>query len=330
MRNIAITVALLLTVSCCQKNGDAEKSFVEKHGQLQVQGTQLVDKNGTPIALKGVSFGWHNWWSKYYTYPTVTWLHNSWKVNLVRAAIGVEPEGAYLTDPALAMQCLQTVVESAIKHGMYVIVDWHAHYIHLDTAKIFFAEVAQKYGDKPNIIYEIFNEPWGTDYTWEQVKAYSEEVIATIRAIDPDNIILVGSPNWDQDVHLAADSPITDAGNIMYTMHFYAATHKQYLRERTDYAISKGLPIFISECASMEASGDGQIDTAEWNIYVDWMTQKQLSFVMWSISSKSETCSMLRSDDMPSAQPVPITSWKDSDLKEWGLMARDITRVAGN
>jgi endoglucanase len=92
------------------------------------------------------------------------------------------------------------------------------------------------------------------------VKAYSEEVIKAIRTNDPDNIILVGSPHWSQDVHLAAEDPIKGYSNLMYTMHFYAGTHKKWLRDRTDDAIKKGLPVFISECAGMEATGDGPLD----------------------------------------------------------------------
>ncbi|MDR0620220.1 MAG: glycoside hydrolase family 5 protein [Bacteroidales bacterium] len=319
-----IFISFSIFLVCCGKAQSSDTGFVAKHGQLSVKGTQLIDKNGDVLQLKGVSLGWHNWWSRYYSVPTVTWLNSDWKANLLRVAIGVEPEGAYLTDKKLAVDCLNTAVGAAIRNDMYVIVDWHAHHIHLDTAKSFFAEVATEYGNTPNIIYEIFNEPWGNDYTWDEVKKYSEEVIATIRAIDSDNIILVGCPNWDQDIHLAADSPIEGFNNIMYTMHFYAATHEKSLRERTDYALNKGLPVFISECASMEASGDGAIDTAEWRIYTEWMDSRKLSYVMWSISSKSETCSMLRSDDTPSAAQVPLTNWKDSDLKEWGIMVRKI------
>ena len=43
----------------------------------------------------------------------------------------------------------------------------------------------------------------------DRVKAYSVEVIKTIRAIEPNAVILVGCPHWDQDIHLAADDPIT-------------------------------------------------------------------------------------------------------------------------
>src|SRR5206468_3807483 len=118
-----------------------------------------------------------------------------------------------------------------------------------------------------NIIYEIFNEP---DYeTWDEVKAYSTEVISAIRRIDRDNIILVGNPHWDQDINLVADDPLARFSNIMYTVHFYAATHKQELRDRCNYAHNKGIPIFISESAGMEATGDGPINEAEWYKWIE-------------------------------------------------------------
>jgi endoglucanase len=76
-------------------------------------------------------------------------------------------------------------------------------------------------------------------------------VIKAIRSIDADNIILVDSPKWDQDIQLPGADPIKGYGNLMYIMHFYAGTHKQWLRDCTDEAIAKGLPIFIHECAGM-------------------------------------------------------------------------------
>ena len=134
-------------------------------------------------------------------------------------------------------------------------IDWHSHNLRQEEAKEFFTQMATRYKGVPNVIYEVFNEP--VEDSWEQVKAYSVEVVKTIRAIEPDAVILVGCPHWDQDIHLAADDPITGYSNIMYTLHFYANTHGQWLRDRADYALGKGLPIFVSECAGMEASGDG-------------------------------------------------------------------------
>lgn len=291
---------------------------VKENGKLNVRGTQLVNEKGDAIVLRGMSFGWHNWWPGFYNEGAVQWLKNDWGCNVVRAAMGVEPQGAYLSRPDWSKQKVKAVVDAAIKEGIYVIIDWHSHNIKLPEAKEFFKEMATTYGKYPNVIYEIFNEP--ERQSWADVKAYSEDVIKTIRAIDPDNIILVGSPHWDQDVHVAADDPITGQSNLMYTLHFYAATHKEFLRERGAYAISKGLPLFISESAGMEATGNGPLNEEEWEKWIAWAESSKISWVTWSVSDKDETCSVL----LPSASATG--GWKETDLKQSGIKARDLIR----
>lgn len=287
---------------------------VKKYGPLQVTGTQLTDAKGNPVVLRGMSFGWHNWWHRFYNAGAVSWLYNDWNCSVVRAAMGVEPDNGYIKSPGSSLACVKAVVEAAIRNGIYVIIDWHSHNINTKEAKEFFATMARTYGQYPNIIYEIFNEP--DRESWAAVKAYAAEVIATIRAIDPDNIILVGSPHWDQDIQLAADDPIRGYRNLMYTMHFYAATHKQWLRNRTDAAIQKGLPVFVSESAGMEASGNGPIDTLEWKQWINWMEARKISWLTWSVTDKKETCSVL----LPSA--ASEGNWKETDLNESGRLTR--------
>jgi endoglucanase len=145
-------------------------------------------------------------------------------------------------------------------------------------------------------------------------------MIKTIRAIDPDNIILVGNPHWDQDVHLVADNPITGFTNIMYTLHFYAATHKQELRDRGDYALKKGIPLFVSESAGMSANGNGPLNYEEWQKWIDWMVKNKISWITWSVADKNETCSMLN----PSASSDG--NWEEKDLKESGAKTREYLR----
>lgn len=297
-----------------------KNSPVAINGKLQVKGTQLCNEKGEPIALHGASLGWHNLWPRFYNKKAVTWLVKDWHINVIRAAMGVAIEDNYLENPKFALQCITPVIESAIKNGIYVIIDFHSHKKHTEEAKKFFAEMATKYGKYPNVIYEIWNEP---DYfEWPEVKEYSEEVIKTIRAIDPDNIILVGNPHWDQDLDKVAADPILGQTNIMYTMHFYAGTHKQWLRDRTDDAMAKGIPVFVSECAGMEASGDGPIDTNEFHAFVDWMGQKKISWIVWSVSDKNESCSML----LPRAKATG--DWTDDLLKTWGKISRESIRKA--
>jgi endoglucanase len=318
-------VLSFFAVSCAGGSTSAENgkeamdhSVVARNGKLQVIGTQLSNEKGEPVVLRGASLGWHNLWPRFYNKEAVRWLAEDWKCTVVRAAMGLEIEDNYRENPEFAMQCITPVIESAIENGIYVIIDFHAHNKYTEEAKTFFAEMATKYGRYPNVIYEIWNEP---DYfEWEEVKAYSEEVIAVIRAIDPDNIILVGSPHWDQDLHLVAEDPIRGVSNIMYTMHFYAATHEAWLRDRTDAAIAQGIPVFVSECGGSEANGDGRLGVEEWETYVDWMESRKISWVAWSVSDKNETCSML----LPRASSEG--NWSEELLKPWGKLARNSIR----
>jgi endoglucanase len=291
---------------------------VKENGLLKVSGTQLVNEKGQPVVLRGMSYGWHNWWPRFFNAGTVSWLKKDWGCTVLRAAMGVEPDGGYIKAPAWSKEKIKAVIDAAIKEGMYVIVDWHSHNIRLKEAQQFFTEIATEYGKQPNIIYEIFNEP--EQQSWGDVKAYSLELIKTIRAIDPDNIILVGSPHWDQDVHLVADDPIKGYNNLMYTLHFYAATHKQQLRDRGDYAIKKGLPIFISESAGMEATGNGPLDETSWNEWITWAEKNKISWITWSISDKDETCSVL----LPTASSTG--NWNAKDLKLSGQKTRELIR----
>lgn len=293
--------------------------FVKHHGQLSVSGTQLVDKNKNPIVLRGMSFGWHSMWPRFYNEKAVSWLKKDFNCNVVRAAMGIElGEWSYIKNPEFSKQKIEAVVNGAIKSDIYVIIDWHSHNINLKEAKEFFEEVSKKYAKYPNIIYEIFNEP---DYeSWPEIKAYAEEVITVIRKNDPHNVILVGSPHWDQDVDRPAEDPIKGFDNIMYNMHFYAATHGKDLRDRTDEAIKRGLPVFVSESAGMEASGDGPLNMKVWQEYVDWMEARKLSWITWSVSDKDETCSILKKSAKSEGK------WKDQDLKESGIKIRQFLR----
>ncbi|WP_298307136.1 glycoside hydrolase family 5 protein [Flavobacterium sp.] len=297
----------------------ANAQVVKNNGNLQVIGTQLCNQKGNPIVLHGMSYGWSCFHPSFYNKQTVKWLKKDWNCTVVRAALGVEPDNGYLQNPKVSEKLITDVVDAAIAYDIYVIIDWHSHNLNLKEAKDFFDKMSKKYGKFPNVIYEVVNEP--DQESWEEVKAYSEEVIATIRKNDPDNIILVGSPHWDQDVNLPAENPIKNVTNVMYTMHFYAGTHKQWLRDRTDEAIKKGLPIFVSECAGMEASGDAAMDYVEWQKFIDWMDKNKISWVTWSVSDKDETCSVLKKGASATG------NWKASYLKESGTKTREYLKA---
>ncbi|MFZ5892756.1 MAG: glycoside hydrolase family 5 protein [Myxococcota bacterium] len=293
---------------------------VTRYGQLSVTGAQLVDAKGEPVVLRGQAWGWDNWWPQYYNADVVQWLRDDWCADVLRPAMGIEPGGAYLSNPEASKHRVTSVVEAAIEAGVYVIIDWHAHNLHEREAVEFFGEMAQRYGKHPHVLYEIFNEP-EKDETWPQVKAYATAVIAAIRQHDPDNIVIVGSPEWDQRIDLVAADPLQGQTNIMYSVHFYAGTHQQWLRDRVQAAIVAGTPVFVTESSGAEATGRGPNNFDEWKAWIDFMEKNRVSYLDYSVSDKAgETISVL--------QPGAPASggWTEAQLTESGRFWRNHLR----
>lgn len=324
--NLLLAVAFLIGLPACSKtqssgqeeNDDSAKktSVVERHGQLKVKGSKIVDEKGDTVQLRGVSFGWHNLWPRFYNRGTVTELAQDWGADVVRCSIGLDlDENTFDKNPDHAYALVDSIVQGAVDNGIYTIIDFHSHANNLPLAKEFFETVSKKYGHLPNVMYEIWNEP--LEVEWKETKDYAEEIIPIIRKNAPEAIVIAPTPRWDQDVHLAADDPITSDDNVAYSIHYYAAKHTDDLRARAEYAISKGLPLFMSECASMMHTGDGVIDTKSWEEWMDLADRNDISWVCWSVSDKDETCSMLR----PSADSDG-TKWKDDDLKPWAVLVK--------
>jgi len=292
---------------------------VTVHGRLQVKGNRIVGKANKPVSLAGMSLFWSQWMPQFYTAETVNWLKKDWNCTIVRAAVAVEPDG-YLKFPEREWQKVQTVVDAAQKAGIYVIVDWHDHKAenHADQAVEFFGKLAQKYGKSPNLIYEIYNEP--LKVSWPNVvNPYAERVIREIRKHDPDNLIVVGNPTWSQDVDVAAADPIKDP-NVAYALHFYAGTHKQYLRDKAKKAMDLGAALFVTEWGTVEASGDGAVDRESTEAWLEFMRENHISHLNWSVADKVEGAAVLK----PGASGKG--GWKDSELTESGKYVRSIIR----
>lgn len=271
------------------------------NGALHVDGTQLVDKSGNPVQLRGISTHGLAWFPDYINEDCFRQLHEEWQANVIRLAMYTAEYGGYCTDgdKEYLKQLVQNGVDYARNQDMYVIVDWHIlsdsnPNMYVDEAKAFFQEIAGKYAGEEHILYEICNEPNGGT-TWEDIKAYAAEVIPVIRSADEDAVILVGTPNWSQFVDQAAAAPITEYENLMYTLHFYAATHTDDLRAKMTEAVGKGLPIFVSEYGICDASGSGAIDEAQADLWVETMDNHGISYVAWNLSNKEETSAILQS-----------------------------------
>jgi len=298
-----------------------EGSPVALHGMLKVEGNKIVGEHGEPVTLRGMSLFWSQWGAQYYSEETVDWLASDWKITAIRASIVAEGRASAERYFELELAKASVVIDAAVKNGIYVLVDWHAHRPHPEGAERFLTAIARRYGHLPNLIYEPFNEPLRENVDWSRdVKPYHERVVGAIRAIDPDNIVVVGSPSWSQDVDIAAQDPL-DLPNIAYTLHYYAATHKEELRAKADAALAKGLALMVTEFGTVEANGDGPIDRNSSEAWWDWAEANHISWLAWSVSDRDETSAALK----PGTR---LSRWEEHELTESGRWLRARLRAA--
>lgn len=298
---LSILCATVLTaVSIVVKEPDtqtvvraADSGPVSYYGELQTNGSQIIGaKTNNPVQVKGMSFFWSNWGGQYWNSGTVDRMVDEFKCEILRCSIGVDDDGNLYDGGDVGK--LRSVVDAAISRGVYVIVDWHSHGAHNNpnAAKSFFNDIARDYGKYDNVIFEVYNEP--TQIDWSTVKSYAEGVISTIRQYS-DNLVLVGTPTWSQDVHLAGQNQINDP-NVAYVLHFYAGTHGSGLRDNGDSAMNNNAALFVSEWGTVNADGDGSVNydrTAEW---LSWMDSHKLSWCNWAINNKAEGSSIFGGD----------------------------------
>lgn len=258
---------------------------------------------------------------KFYNADLVNNLADHYNVALIRAAIGAHESGGYETSPAPNLNRARSIIDAAIAKGMYVIVDWHSHELLLEDAQEFFETLAVEYATAENVIWETFNEPPGGTYSWEVLKPYHEAVIQTNRDAGSTNLVIVGSPTWSQDADVAAADPITSDANVAYTLHFYAGTHRQSLRDKADDALDAGVAIFVTEYGTTDASGNGGFDPVETDLWLDWMDVNQISSANWSMNDKAESASALRGGSSAGGP------WGSGDLTESGALVLEYVRA---
>ena len=296
-----------------------------QHGALHVENGKLTDADGNIVQLYGMSTHGIAWFPQYINYDSFRTLRDDWNTNCIRLAMYTAEYGGYCAggDKEQLKQLVKDGVSYATELGMYVIVDWHIlsdcdPNQNKDEAIAFFREMAEVFADNDNVLYEICNEPNGGT-SWDSIKSYAEEVIPVIRAQKPDAVILVGTPTWSQEIDKAAASPLDDS-NVMYTLHFYAGTHKDDLRNRLETCVQNGLPVFVSEFGMCDASGNGANDFVSTTKWLDLLNKYQISFCCWNLANKDESSSVFK------ASSTALSDWTDDDFNESGRWIRDYFR----
>ena len=299
-----------------------------KHGALHVDGLQVKDKYNQPFTLRGAStHGMH--WGDGETFLNKTAFQNlrdEWGVNMVRLVSYVTQGGYTQGSKDKLDKHIQKGVSNLTELGMYAIIDWHVHAENPNDKKSeaiqFFDTYSKKYKDQSNIIYEICNEPTGTP--WNQIRPYAVDVVNTIRANDPDAIIVVGTNTWSQDVdEVATNGGKIDDPNVMYTIHFYSGSHGESLREKVRTALKAGTPVFCTEFGVCDASGNGGFNLEEADRWIDFFEENGISYCCWSLSKKNESASML------SPECNKVNGFTNADLGATGAWLINTYRSRG-
>jgi endoglucanase len=327
----AVLLSLSATTSATAAgSGPAASGAKAVNGPLKVCGTQLCDADGQAVQLNGMSTHGTQWYPQCVTSKSIDALANDWRADVLRVSTYVQEEG-YEDDPAKFTARAQKFVDMALAKGMYAIIDWHMldpgdpHY-NLSRAKTFFTAMAKKYKDNPGVLYEIANEPSGV--SWSRIKSYAEQIIPVIRAQDPDSVILVGTRAWssfglseDGNESEVVNNPVR-ASNIMYTFHFYAASHREEYLSALDRASDK-LPVFVTEFGTQNYEGEGANDFAMSQKYLDLMKRKKISWVNWNYSDDERSGAVFKKGVCDADNKWTGTSV----LKEAGVWIRNKIRA---
>jgi len=307
-----LAVLCLTTLECMPVYG-------AKLPALKVKGTRLVNEKGKTVQLRGVSTHGLSWYPEYVNQKAFSYMKKNWNINAVRLAMYTGEYNGYCTGDSANRKALEKQIDQGVKYaakaGLYVIIDWHIlsdgnPRTYEKEAVAFFKKMASKYKNYTNVIYEICNEPNGGT-SWEDIKTYAGKVVKAIRSKDKHAVILIGTPNWSQDVDAAAQSPVKGK-NLMYTLHFYAGTHGEYLRQKAQTALDRGLPLFVSEFGISDASGNGALNKEEGSRWMKFLKSNKISYMGWNLSNKGESSALIKSASQKTS------GWKSTDLTPWG------------
>lgn len=303
---------------------------LESHGKLSVRGANILDENGKVFQLKGVSTHGLSWFPEYVSKGAFQSLRDQWGANTVRLAMYTAEYNGYCTGDSANRIKLKKLIDKGVTAatdlGMYVIIDWHIlsdknPNTYKKQSISFFREMASRYKNHRNVIYEICNEPNGGT-GWSQIKSYADSVITEIRKADKDAIIVVGTPNWSQDVDTAVKAPIKNRRNIAYSFHFYANTHKESYRKKLESAVKAGLPVLVTEFGISTASGSGGVSKTEGDKWIRLLNKYHIGYVCWNLSNKKESSALIKSSSKK------LSGWSSADLTESGKWL--ITAFKGN
>ena len=315
---------ILLSLSCLLLTTSilaVESAEFNVHGRLKVTDGKITSQDGEVVTLQGGAM--MDGLAYNYSKQSLQYLKSK-GANLVRIPMSWGRSGLSQSYEDHWLR-FQQIADWAVELELYFIADFHAvaspNQGNLKETSIrFFTDVAKTYSSTGLMMYELLNEaPGKSDYStyvpWSEIKKYSEELIDVVRGIDPQSLIIVGPPNWSQQLEFPLEDPI-ERENIAYSLHFYSTLH---LFDEGLNELAESLPIIVTEWAAQTPENStGEIDFESLQQYIDWMNKYDVSWAAWSLSDEMQPYGWF--------YPGSFNDWylEDSELRPWGRMVIDL------
>jgi len=240
----ALILAILLIIVTLQVVRYEQGPVTIPMSGLHVQRNRIVDENGLPVILRGVTIDEQcddSYFSNLQRFDEADMaeLVQVWHVNVIRVPIL----------PDLWQSCsnyfqniLDPIVNLGSKYRVYVLLGWHAHgnpitgqvehpswgnqypyhgnpyNPNMTLATSFWNATADRYKNDPWVIYSIWNEP--AYITWTNWRPIAEQLVGVVRSHNPNSLILVPGVSWAYDLRGAYNDPVNRT-NIVYETHVY-------------------------------------------------------------------------------------------------------------
>ena len=312
------------------------EKIVESNGRLAIDGTNIVNAEGEPVVLKGItSFGIQDC-EDFFTHDTIKTLAEDWGCDVIRIAItGDENSEGYLKDPEKYFDMVCKICDMCSEQGVYVIVDWNVCYLedydeNKDAAVDFFKRLSAIYTESPNIIYEVTNDPVLTEEIeedtdeWEDIiKPFVTDVIEAVRENETENIIIVGTPERGLDVDIASDSAL-DYDNIAYACRFFTGSQGDALKEKIRTAIDNEVCVFVTEIGFCNDQLFGGVFRKASGPWLEFLGENKISWCNYAIGNdSSNSANALDFSDENYTDEQRSGHWPDGLISDSGAYARD-------
>ena len=282
---------------------------------LHVEGTRVVERDGTPFVMRGVNHA-HVW------YPTQTRAFadiKSFGANTVRVVLG----SGQRWGPTPAAE-VSNVISLCKQNKMICVLEVHdttgygeqSGAATLDQAATYWIGVASALkGQEDYVVINLGNEPFGNNAqvsaTWATA---TSGAISRLRGAGLQHLIMADGPMWGQDwgnVMRDNTASVLNADplhNTVFSIHMYGVYNTAAkINAYFDAFRTAGLPLVVGEFGNMHSDGDPDEDTI--------MAQAQargLGYLGWSWSGNSSDVAYL--DMTNSFNPASLTPWGERFL----------------